>query len=156
MNPQIKTVLFTMLTLSVFAIAMVELSGVSKTAIINKWKGDEYKSKYLATLPKTTISFTDTKFNFGKITEGQKVRHAYYFKNAGSNPLIISDAIASCGCTVPSYPKNPVPPGATDSVLVEFNSEGKVGHQRKNVLVKSNATMDAVSIGFEVEVMEKN
>lgn len=155
MNPQVKTILLTIVTLSVFAIAMVEISGVSKTAIINKWKDDEYKEKYISMLPKTSISFEDTKFNFGKITEGQKVRHAYYFTNSGSNPLIISDVIASCGCTVPSYPKKPIAPGGRDSILVEFSSDGKVGHQRKNVLVKSNATIDAVSIGFEVEVLEK-
>jgi len=40
--------------------------------------------------------------------------------------------------------------------LVEFNSEGKVGHQRKNVLIKSNAEIDAISIGFEVVVLEKS
>jgi hypothetical protein len=155
MNPQVKTILLTILTLSVFAIAMVELSGVSKTAILNKWNGDELRLSQVAALPKTVMSFDDTKFNFGKITDGDKVHHAFYFTNTGKNPLVISDAIATCGCTVPSYPKKPIPPGGRDSILVEFNSAGKVGHQRKNVLIKSNSVMEAISIGFEVDVLEK-
>ena len=123
MNQQLKTVLLTVLTLSVFVLALVELSGVSKTALINKFGGEEEhghvhehgtegKSK-TSNLPKTTIEFEETKHNFGTIKEGEKVKHIYKFKNTGDNPLIISNAVASCGCTVPSYPKEPIPPGGT-------------------------------------------
>ncbi len=115
MNAQIKTVLLTVLTLSVFTIALVELSGVSQRALFNKYgigketghstelderNGREARVK---AMPKTKMVFPEDKFNFGKIKEGEKVRHAFKFKNLGDNPLMISDAIASCGCTVPSF-----------------------------------------------------
>ncbi|MBZ0099109.1 MAG: DUF1573 domain-containing protein [Taibaiella sp.] len=169
MNPQLKTILLTILTLSVFAIALVELSGVSSTALFNKYgignggtahvheSEDEIakREKEAKSLPKTQISFDDTKHNFGTITEGEIVKHAYKFKNTGSNPLLISKAVASCGCTVPSYPKEPIPPGGEGEIVVEFNSANRPGQQNKNVLVYSNAQEEAMSIGFTVEVKEK-
>ena len=161
MNQQLKTVLLTVLTLSVFIIALVELSGVSKTALVNKWNGEEHHHHDHATeiknninLPKTTIEFAETRHSFGTITEGEKVRHAFTFKNTGSNPLIISNAVASCGCTVPSYPKEPIAPGGEGEVIVEFNSAGREGHQQKNVLIYSNAQQEAISIGFDADVKE--
>lgn len=163
MSQQLRTVLLTILTLSVFVIALVELSGVSKTALINKWNGEEQHvhdrsgdaTISTANLPKTVITFEDTKHSFGTITEGEKVRHAYRFKNTGEHPLVISNAVASCGCTVPSYPKEPIPPGKEGEIIVEFNSKNRAGHQQKNVLVYSNAQQDAISLGFDVDVKEK-
>ena len=167
MNPQLKTILLTVLTLSVFAIALVELSGVSSTALFNKYGiGDgghthedeklvDKRKEEVKAMPKTQISFDDTKHNFGTITEGEIVKHAYHFKNTGTNPLLISNAQASCGCTVPSYPKEPIPPGGEGEIVVEFNSTNRPGQQNKNVLVYSNAQEEAMSIGFVAEVKEK-
>lgn len=159
MNQQLKTALLTILTLSVFVIALVELSGVSKTALINKWNGEEQHdpggSKTTANLPKTTISFEEMKHSFGTITEGEKVRHSFRFKNTGNNPLVISNAVASCGCTVPSYPKKPIAPGEEGEIVVEFNSSGRKGHQQKNVMIYSNAQQEAISLSFDAEVNEK-
>ncbi|WP_276132100.1 DUF1573 domain-containing protein [Polluticoccus soli] len=170
MNAQLKTILLTVLTLSVFVIALVELSGVSNTALFNKYSignggtgqmtngtPDEQQKKdaQRKAMPKTTISFVDTKHNFGTITEGEVVKHAYKFKNTGEHPLLISNAVASCGCTVPSYPKEPIAPGAESEVVVEFNSKNRPGHQKKNVLIYSNAQEEAMSIGFDVDVKEK-
>ncbi len=170
MNGQLKTILLTVLTLSVFTLALVELSGVSSTALFNKYGIGEggadhshklseserdKREKQMKAMPKTWISFDDTKHDFGTITEGEKVIHSYHFKNTGDNPLFISNAIASCGCTVPSYPKEPIPPGAEGDIEVEFNSKNRVGQQRKNVLIYSNAQEEAMSIGFVVEVKAK-
>ncbi len=168
MNPQIKTILLTVLTLSVFALALVELSGVSSTALFNKYGiGDggnhvhedeklvDKRKEEAKAMPKTQIAFDNTKHDFGAITEGEVVKHAYHFKNAGTNPLLISNAVASCGCTVPSYPKEPIPPGGEGDIVVEFNSTNRPGIQNKNVLVYSNAQEEAISIGFTVEVKEK-
>ncbi|HTM65259.1 MAG TPA: DUF1573 domain-containing protein [Flavipsychrobacter sp.] len=158
MNQQLKTVLLTVLTLSLFVIALVELSGVSKTALLNKFNANENGPSAAANienLPKTTIEFAETKHSFGTITEGDKVTHAFKFKNTGSNPLVISNAIASCGCTVPSYPKEPVPPGGEGELVVQFNSSGREGHQQKNVMVYSNGQQEAMSIGFDADVKAK-
>jgi hypothetical protein len=56
---------------------------------------------------------------------------------------------------VPSYPKEPIAPGETGVVEVEFNSKGKPGHQQKNVMIYSNAQVEAMSVGFDVDVQEK-
>src|SRR6476469_6776750 len=59
----------------------------------------------------TTVTIIDSAFNFGKVTDGEKVEYNYRFINSGNKPLIISDAKASCGCTVPEKPDAPIPPG---------------------------------------------
>jgi len=171
MNSQLKTILLTVLTLSAFTIALVELSGVSSTALFNKYgigKGgsgaaaadnpvtiDEgsKRHKEAMQMPKTELSFTDTKFSFGEIREGEVVKHAFHFKNTGKSPLLISQAMASCGCTVPSFPKEPIPPGGEGDITVEFNSHNRKGRQQKNVLIFSNAQLEKMSIGFDAEVI---
>ena len=167
MNAQLKTVLLTILTLSCFVIALVELSGVSDMALFNKYgigsgsgqtvAPDELasKEKQAKSMPKTEISFDSLKHSFGTIAEGTIAKHAYHFKNTGSNPLLIYNAVASCGCTVPSFPKEPIPPGGEGDIVVEFNSHKRVGHQEKNVLIYSNSQQEAMSIGFDADVKEK-
>ena len=62
-------------------------------------------------IPKTTIVFEEVEFDFGQIESGEKVSYIYQFKNTGNEPLIITKAKGSCGCTVPYWPKEPIPPG---------------------------------------------
>jgi len=159
MNQQLKSILLTVLTLSSFTIAIVELSGVSKTALINKYGiGGEKPAKIagdVAALPRTKMVFEDTIHHFGTIVEGEQAKCVFKFKNVGEHPLIISNASASCGCTVPTFPKEPVPPGGSGEISVTFNSNGKPGHQRKNVIVYSNAALEATSVAFDAEVTPK-
>lgn len=88
--------------------------------------------------PTTTIQFEQTDFDFGTAKEGEKVKHTYKFKNTGNEPLIISSAKGSCGCTVPKWPSEPIAPGATGQIDVEFDSKGKPGKQTKRVTVTAN------------------
>lgn len=158
MNQQLKTILLTVLTLSCFVIALVELSGVSKTALLNKFNATESNAaaiKSTGQMPKTIIEFEEMNHNFGTIKEGDKVKHTYKFKNIGQKPLVISDAKASCGCTVPSYPKEPIAPEQSGEIVVEFNSAGKPGHQHKGVMIYSNAQQPAMQISFDAEVEKK-
>ncbi len=166
MNAQVKTILLTILTLSLFTIAIIELSGVSTRALFNKYGiGDppphasdleERNAREAAVkrMPKTRIYFNEQKFDFGKVKEGEKVKHAFKFKNVGEEPLMISDAIASCGCTVPSFSKEPVLPGQEGEIMVEFNTKGRVGKNHKSVLIVSNADPERVSVTFNAEVIE--
>jgi uncharacterized protein DUF1573 len=87
----------------------------------------------------TTVQMIDSVYDFGKVTDGEKVIYNYRFKNTGSKPLIISSASASCGCTVPEKPEEPIKPGETGFLKVVFNSEGRVGPTHKTVTVISNA-----------------
>ena len=89
------------------------------------------------TLP--TMDFTDTMHNFGTIQQGENVEHDFSFKNNGNGPLLIISAIGSCGCTVPEFPHDPVPPGGTGIMKVTFHTAGKFGEQEKMVTISSNA-----------------
>lgn len=166
MNTTLKTVLLTVLTISVFAIALVELSGVSRTALFNRFEGAEVHETFtpkqqadrdadVNKMPKTTLEVSETKFDFGTIKEGQKVRHVWRVKNAGKVPLLIANVQASCGCTVPSFPKNPIAPGEFGEVTLEFNSEGRPGSVTKNALIIANADNAPFSIGFSANVEPK-
>lgn len=164
MNPQVKTILLTVLTLSLFTIAVIELSGVSSRALFNKYgigsppphatdlQERNEREEMVKKLPKTNIYLLEQNFDFGKVKEGEKVKHAFKFKNTGENPLMISDALASCGCTVPSFSKEPVLPGNDGQIMVEFDTKGRKGKNHKNVIIVSNANQEKVSVSFEAEV----
>ena len=76
--------------------------------------------------------------DFGNITDGDVVEHTFKFKNIGEAPLIIEKAQASCGCTVPAWTKEPIPPGETGEVQVRFDSKGKPNVQNKTVTITAN------------------
>jgi hypothetical protein len=86
----------------------------------------------------TTISFSETAFEFDTIDQGDSVVHIFKIKNTGERDLIIGNAFGSCGCTVPEYPKDPIAPGKEADVRVRFNSEGKEGAQTKSVTLQVN------------------
>ena len=92
--------------------------------------------------PTTSVEYTEMVYDFGEVIEGEHVKYAFKFKNTGSEPLIISDAKGSCGCTVPDWPREPVAPGATSEIKVEFDSKGKGSDdgqkQTKKVTVTAN------------------
>jgi len=88
--------------------------------------------------PTTTMDFSENEFDFGTVDQGEKVTHVYKFTNTGSEPLIISNAKGSCGCTVPSWPKEPIAVGATGEIKVQFDSKGKKGKQSKRVTLTAN------------------
>ena len=84
------------------------------------------------------ITFQDTLFDFGQVKEGEIVEYAFVFKNTGRGPLLISRARSTCGCTVPEWPENPIPPGGTGKITARFDTEGKVGDQLKPITISSN------------------
>ncbi len=85
------------------------------------------------------LSFKETTHDFGDITQGDVVEHVFAFENTGNEPLILSDVKTTCGCTAPSWPKEPVMPGESAEMTVKFNSRGKMGRITKVITVVSNA-----------------
>lgn len=84
------------------------------------------------------FKFEKDAYDFGEIKEGEIVNYDFKFKNIGNTPLIISSATATCGCTIPEYPKEPVAPGEEGILHVVFNSAGKPGMQHKVISITAN------------------
>lgn len=86
------------------------------------------------------IKFDETSYNFGTIKEkGGKVTHEFKFTNTGDANLVILDASASCGCTVPEFPKAPIAPGKTGVIKVTYDPEYRPGNFIKQITIRSNA-----------------
>lgn len=97
--------------------------------------------------------FEEESFDFGEISQGEKVEHSFAFKNTGNAALIISSAVGSCGCTIPSYPKDPVQPGQEAEILVVFNSNGKHGAQHKRVTIVANTNPNKTMVAIMANVL---
>jgi len=98
------------------------------------------------------IKFAEPEFDFGTIKQGDKVEHTFKFTNAGTADLIISDAKASCGCTVPDWTKEPVAPGKDGEVHVVFNSAGKSGDVSKTVTLTLNTEKGSETVSFKANI----
>lgn len=88
--------------------------------------------------PKTSISFSVTDHDFGKVKQNSENKYTFKFTNTGKVPLTISNAQGSCGCTVPDYPKAPIAPGATGDINVVYKPGMQQGNQAKTVTVTAN------------------
>jgi len=102
------------------------------------------------------ISFQSTDHDFGKIQESEgSVTHKFELVNTGGEPLIIQNVTASCGCTAPSWTKEPIPPGGTGFVAATFNPAGRPGAFRKYITVSSNSNTASVRLTISGEVIPK-
>lgn len=101
---------------------------------------------------KTSIAFGEEAHDFGTITQGDVVEYDFTFTNTGDIPLVIKDVTTPCGCTVPSYPEDPVAPGATGQIKVKFNSSGKSGKQLKKVGIIANTDPVQTYVTISAEV----
>lgn len=97
--------------------------------------------------------FDSMEFDFGTIKQGDKVEHVYKVTNEGTADLVISDAKASCGCTVPNYTKTPIKPGQTGDINVVFDSTGKSGAQEKTVTVTLNTEKATEVLKFKANII---
>lgn len=106
--------------------------------------------------PTTVMEFEEQRFNFGTVTEGEKVSHTYTFTNTGDEPLILSNARGSCGCTVPKWPREPIAPGESAEMVVEFNTANKRGNRSQKVTITANTNPPETFIYLEGQVMPKD
>lgn len=105
--------------------------------------------------PVTTVAFDRIEHNFGKLKDGEKPFTTFKFTNTGNEDLVISNATGSCGCTVPEWPKEPIKPGKSGSIKVEFDSKDKLGEQVKTVTVTSNTQPSINTLTIKATVLPK-
>ena len=98
---------------------------------------------FIPTAEGPKVEFTNTVHDFGQIQQGANGDAEFRFRNVGSEPLILSNVSASCGCTVPSWPREPIMPGGWASIVVRYNTN-IIGHIGRAVTVHSNS-VDNVS-----------
>lgn len=97
------------------------------------------------------ISFDKREWDWGSFSEDNPIQKCVFtFTNTGDAPLVINQAVASCGCTVPKFTKTPVRPGETGTINVTYSGKGKVpGHFRKSITVHSNGKPEIVRLYIE-------
>jgi hypothetical protein len=103
----------------------------------------------------TTVQIIDSSFDFGKVMDGEKVEYNYRFRNTGTKPLVIVNATASCGCTVPQKPEKPIMPGEIGFIKVEFDSRSRVGMVHKSITITSNAHPEFPQLALTGEVTKQ-
>jgi hypothetical protein len=112
--------------------------------------------KLSETRAKTTMTLDKKEHEFGTIKQGDQVECTFKVTNSGKEPLILEEAHGSCGCTVPDYPKEPIPAGESRDIKVKFNSAGKKGKQSKTVTITANTEpiQTVVTIHADVDAPE--
>ena len=101
------------------------------------------------------IVFSETTHDFGDIEQGEKVNYTFAFTNEGTQPLILSNVLTTCGCTATDWPRDPVAPSEGGTIAVTFNSAGKMGKQNKVITVVSNAVNSQERVSIVTNVLPK-
>lgn len=102
--------------------------------------------------PKTTMTFTKYEHDFGTIKQDTENKQIFKFTNTGTEPLIIESATGSCGCTVPNYPKSPIPPGGTGEIEVVYKPGKQENAQQKTVTVVANTEPKETTLRIKAQV----
>lgn len=102
------------------------------------------------------IKFDKVEYDFGTFSENEAIQETVFtFTNTGNAPLIINQAVASCGCTIPEYTKNPIMPGKKGQIKVTYNGKGKFpGHFKKSITVRTNGITEMTRLYIEGTMTE--
>lgn len=100
------------------------------------------------------MKFVNDVYDFGKVKDGEKVAYDFEFVNEGKSPLIISNVSATCGCTVPERPTEPIASGKSGKISVVFNSAGKVGLQDRIITITANTIPAETQVRLIGEVIK--
>lgn len=102
------------------------------------------------------LTWKEVEYDFGTAFEGDIVTKDFFFTNTGTAPLLILNASSTCGCTIPDWPKKPVPPDSTASIRVKFNTLHKPGAQSKEVTIFANTFPNTSKILLKGQVNSTN
>jgi hypothetical protein len=98
----------------------------------------------------------DATIDFGQVTEGDLVEGSFKVTNKGKVDLIITSAKATCGCTVPEWPKEAINPGETGEIKFTFNSNGRLGKQSKSITLQTNSEKVTETVRITGMVVKKS
>jgi hypothetical protein len=101
------------------------------------------------------LTLKDTVFDFGTVNEGDIVTKEFTFTNTGTAPLLITDAKSTCGCTIPEWPKEVIPPDGSGVVVVKFNTLHRTGAQSKEVTIFANTFPNQTIVRLHGRVIKK-
>lgn len=132
-------------------VAVLAGVGFGQFGCDNRQQAETSKAVASEKMPKITFAEKGI-YDFGALTEGDTVEHTFAFTNTGEFPLIINNITASCGCTTPEWPREPVAPGTKSTIRVRFNSRGKVGQQNKTITVFANTDPSMTDLQFKALV----
>ena len=108
----------------------------------------------LSTTGSPIIKSNIDKYNFGSIPEGFDVYYDFTLTNVGNGPLLLQSVNASCGCTVPTFSKEPIAPGQSTVIGVKYNTNGRPGSFEKTLTIISNAPTKVLTLVGRVEAKE--
>ena len=112
---------------------------------------------YASAQKQVEIKFDKKTHNFGTFSEKNAVQKCTFtFTNVGDAPLVINQAVPSCGCTAPQYPKNPIAPGDKGTIEVVYDGRGKIpGHFKKTITVRTNGATEMTRLYVEGDMTEE-
>ena len=102
------------------------------------------------------LNFAEREYDFGTVNEGEIVNYTFEFTNTGKAPLVIEKATASCGCTVPDWPKHPIGAGETGEIKVRFDTKNKPNQQIKTISITANTEPVLTTLRIRGFVTPKN
>ena len=131
---------------SLLMILALVMGGIAQNDAAQTKKGKKVKSP--------EITFETLVHDYGQIMQGDNGVCEFVFKNTGKADLILTNCRSSCGCTVPSWPKDPIPPGKKAAIKVKYNTQ-RIGQINKSITVESNAVNDRVVLQIRGNVSSK-
>ena len=173
MNDQIKTVSLAIIAIALVVQTIIQLVSGNTNSVVTSSENTalneqnpinpletrdasaKSETQTQSEAPKTTMVFEEYEHNFGTIKEGQMVTHVFNFVNTGTNPLIIANAKGSCGCTVPEWPKDPIPPGERGKITVSYDSKNRSGSQEKTVSITANTDPQITQLKIKAQVIQE-
>lgn len=147
-----KKIILTLLVLAAFCFISCKENASSKIKNENLEKA---KQRDLVASAFPVISFDKEVYDFGTVKEGEKVKGKFTIYNKGKSNLIILDATATCGCTVPTWPKKAILPGESSELSFVFNSTGRSGKQSKSITLKTNTEKGSEQLRLKGVVTKK-